>query len=102
QNGSAGGGNVTITVTDSGSGGCTANAPVTDPGSCSSAGGDCTPAVYASTDVNKDLLDAQSTTSILQIPTGGTIQDVNVLNLSGTHTWVSVLIFRLKSPAGTE
>ncbi|MEI6409649.1 MAG: hypothetical protein WCR52_09725, partial [Bacteroidota bacterium] len=35
QNGSAGGGNVTVTITDANSAGCTLNVPITDPGICS-------------------------------------------------------------------
>ena len=35
QDGSAGGGNVVVTVTDNGGNGCSINVPITDPGSCS-------------------------------------------------------------------
>ncbi len=35
-------------------------------------------------------------------PQGGTIIDVDVLGLSGTHTWMGDLDFRLISPAGTS
>jgi subtilisin-like proprotein convertase family protein len=40
-------------------------------------------------------------TSTINIPTGGTITDVNVLNLVGTHTWINDLIVTLTSPQGT-
>ncbi len=40
-------------------------------------------------------------TSTITIPTGGTITDVNVLNLVGTHTYMSDLNVALTSPAGT-
>ncbi|TNF00780.1 MAG: choice-of-anchor D domain-containing protein, partial [Bacteroidetes bacterium] len=40
-------------------------------------------------------------TSTINIPTSGTITDVNVLNLIGTHTWVSDLTVSLTSPLGT-
>ncbi len=41
-------------------------------------------------------------TSTLNIPTGGTIADVNVLTVQGTHTYVSDLTVSLISPLGTE
>jgi subtilisin-like proprotein convertase family protein len=40
-------------------------------------------------------------TSTITIPTGGTINDVNVIDLNGTHTRVRNLTFTLTSPAGT-
>ena len=40
-------------------------------------------------------------TSTITIPTGGTITDVNVLNLVGTHTYMSDLTITLTSPTGT-
>ncbi len=41
-------------------------------------------------------------TSTLTISDAGTIDDVNVLNLDISHTWINDLIIKLKSPAGTE
>ncbi len=41
-------------------------------------------------------------TSTITIPTGGTITDVNVLNLVGTHTYMSDLTVTLTSPLGTS
>jgi len=41
-------------------------------------------------------------TSTLNIPTLGTITDVNVVNLGGTHTWISDLTIRITSPLGTQ
>ncbi len=40
-------------------------------------------------------------TATISIPTGGTINDLNVVNLTGTHTYVSDLTVSLTSPAGT-
>ncbi|MFZ1495916.1 MAG: proprotein convertase P-domain-containing protein [Saprospiraceae bacterium] len=39
-------------------------------------------------------------TSVLNIPTSGTITDINVVNLTGTHTWISDLTITLTSPGG--
>ena len=39
-------------------------------------------------------------TSTINVPTGGTISDVNI-TLVGTHTYVSDLVFTLQSPSGT-
>ncbi len=41
-------------------------------------------------------------TSEIDIATSGIISDINVLNLSGSHSYVSDLIFTLISPIGTE
>jgi subtilisin-like proprotein convertase family protein len=41
---------------------------------------------------------AGTTSSVLNIPTNGTIIDVNVLNLVGTHTWMGDLDFFLERP----
>ncbi|MFN8397566.1 MAG: M12 family metallo-peptidase [Bacteroidia bacterium] len=38
----------------------------------------------------------------IYVPIGGTITDVNITNLVGTHTWVSDLIVTLISPTGTN
>jgi subtilisin-like proprotein convertase family protein len=43
-----------------------------------------------------------TTQSILEVPLGGGIADVNVLNLAGTHTYMGDLDFYLDSPAGTQ
>jgi subtilisin-like proprotein convertase family protein len=40
--------------------------------------------------------------STITIPYGGTITDVNVLNLAGTHSYISDLTVTLTSPAGTS
>ncbi|MEY3237981.1 MAG: hypothetical protein RI883_2082, partial [Bacteroidota bacterium] len=40
-------------------------------------------------------------TSTINIPSNGTITDVNILNLAGTHTYISDLTFTLTSPTGT-
>lgn len=41
-------------------------------------------------------------TSTLNIPTGTVISDLDVVGLTGTHTYVSDLAFFLQSPAGTK
>ena len=41
-------------------------------------------------------------TSTVTFPHSGTITDVNVTNITGTHTYLSDLIFRLRSPTNTE
>jgi subtilisin-like proprotein convertase family protein len=41
-------------------------------------------------------------TSTITIPTGGSITDVNILNLVGTHTYMSDLNVTLTSPSGTS
>ena len=41
-------------------------------------------------------------TSTLTIPAGGVIQDVNIVGLKGTHTYIGDLTFNLISPAGTR
>lgn len=38
----------------------------------------------------------------LEVTNGGTITDVNILNLRGEHTYISDLSFWLESPSGTE
>ncbi|MFB0925271.1 MAG: proprotein convertase P-domain-containing protein, partial [Vicingaceae bacterium] len=40
-------------------------------------------------------------TSIITIPTNGTITDVNVVSLTGQHSWINDLIVTLTSPQGT-
>jgi len=40
-------------------------------------------------------------TSTLTIPTSGTINDISVVNLTGTHSWINDLTVTLKSPSGT-
>lgn len=61
-------------------------------------------AVYTSTDVPKTISTSgtPSVSSILNVAVSGAIADVNVLNLNGTHTYMSDLDFNLISPLGTE
>ncbi len=47
-------------------------------------------------------LAAVTITSTLNIPAGGVINDVDVVGLKGTHTYVSDLSFNLRSPASTS
>lgn len=58
---------------------------------------------FNSTDVPVAIPSNQvtSVTSTLTIPTGGTINDLNVVNLVGTHTWINDLVVTLTSPNGT-
>ncbi|MCP4537493.1 MAG: hypothetical protein GY832_10135 [Chloroflexi bacterium] len=57
---------------------------------------------YSSQDVPQAITDTAPSMvqSVLDVANTGTIFDVNV-TLSGTHTWVSDLIFTLQSPDGT-
>lgn len=45
---------------------------------------------------------APTVTSTLTVNTTGTITDINVVGLNGTHTYMSDLSFTLKSPTGTS
>lgn len=59
---------------------------------------------YASTDVPKTISAGAppvNASSVVTVPTSGTIVDVNVLGLAGTHTWINDLDFNLTSPQGT-
>lgn len=58
--------------------------------------------VYYSLDPVLPIPDADAVTSTLTITSGGVIQDLDVVDLYGTHTWVSDLRFTLRSPAGTQ
>lgn len=44
---------------------------------------------------------ASTVTSTITIPNTGIISKLNVLNLTGTHTWINDLIVTLQSPQGT-
>ena len=60
--------------------------------------------VYQSSDVPKAIssVGTFSINSILDIPAQGTIQDINLVNLQGKHTYVGDLAFNLISPQGTD
>lgn len=61
--------------------------------------------VYTSTDVPKTIAASPApgaVTSVLNVADSGTISDVNVVNFTGTHTWINDLIFKIESPASTE
>jgi subtilisin-like proprotein convertase family protein len=65
-------------------------------------GGGCT--VYPSADVPQ-LIDSSGTPSIsstLSVTQAGPVIDVNVVNLQGTHTYMSDLSFTLQSSAGSS
>ncbi len=57
-----------------------------------------------STDVPKAIAatGTPTITSVLNIAQFGTVDDLNVVNLLGTHTWVSDLTVRITSPTGTQ
>lgn len=60
--------------------------------------------VYISTDVPKNIEDNTTSTSTLNINTAvsGSITDLDVVNLAGTHTWINDVTITLQSPSGTE
>ena len=59
---------------------------------------------FMSTDVPKTISSTSTSTvtSTLNIPITGTITDVNVVNLAGTHSYINDLIVSLASPAATS
>jgi hypothetical protein len=60
---------------------------------------------FMSTDVVNKTIGANAntvTTSNLNITGTGTIVDLNVVSLTGTHSYISDLVFKLKSPANLE
>ncbi|MCF6262912.1 MAG: S8 family serine peptidase [Xanthomonadales bacterium] len=62
-------------------------------------------AIYTSTDIPKNIADTPppgAVTSTLNILDSGTITDINVVDLTGEHTFVSDLVFTLTSPAASE
>lgn len=61
-------------------------------------------ATYAATNVPVSISASgtPTVTSTLDIATNGTINDLNVLNLTGTHTYIEDLTFTLMSPQGTS
>ncbi|HNP20253.1 MAG TPA: M12 family metallo-peptidase [Fulvivirga sp.] len=63
-----------------------------------------TPQIYASTDVPINISSSGSATftSLLDITETGLITDLNVINLNGTHSYISDLTVSLTSPMGTK
>ncbi|MCB9276379.1 MAG: T9SS type A sorting domain-containing protein [Lewinellaceae bacterium] len=59
---------------------------------------------FTSTDVPKNISPSGSNTvnSTIAIADMGTVQDVNVLNISGTHSWMADLTFYLIGPDNTQ
>ncbi|WP_154222464.1 S8 family serine peptidase [Marinicella rhabdoformis] len=60
--------------------------------------------IYTSSDVPKaiDLSPAPgAVTSVLNVADSGIISDVNVVDLSGTHTWIADLVISVESPSTT-
>lgn len=60
--------------------------------------------VFNATDVPLVISESgtPTVTSLLNVATSGTITDVDVVNLAGTHSWISDLTFTLESPAATS
>lgn len=58
----------------------------------------------ASSDVPKNISSSgtPTITSTLNMPINGTINDVNILNLTGTHTWINDLRISVSSPDNTS
>lgn len=61
----------------------------------------CTTTASANVPVNIPASGTPTVTSTITVAQAGTINNVDVLNLIGTHTWVSDLTFTLTSPQGT-
>jgi subtilisin-like proprotein convertase family protein len=59
---------------------------------------------YASTNVPRSIsaTGTPTVTSTVNVPMTGSITDVNILNLAGTHTYIQDLTIRITSPAGTN
>ncbi|MFN4256934.1 MAG: beta strand repeat-containing protein, partial [Saprospiraceae bacterium] len=59
---------------------------------------------YTSIDVPKliSATGAPTIFSLMNIPNGQVISDINVVGLNITHTWIDDLVIKLKSPANTE
>ena len=59
-------------------------------------------AIYSSsTPVAISASGTPTVTSTITVPTNGTINDINVVDLAGTHTYIQDLTITLTSPAGT-
>ncbi len=59
---------------------------------------------YVSTNVPVSISSSgtPTITSTINVPTTGTINDLDVTNLTGTHTWINDLVVTLSSPQGTN
>lgn len=62
----------------------------------------CTNNMTTDTPITIDAGPPNTITSTLNVPAGGVIADLNVIDLEGTHSWVSDLTFILESPEGTS
>jgi len=58
--------------------------------------------LYSSTDVPKNIIDNTTITSNLFISDKGTITDLDVIDLEGTHSYIGDLRFNVISPANTN
>ncbi|RLD23555.1 MAG: propanediol utilization protein, partial [Bacteroidetes bacterium] len=63
--------------------------------------GTCSADMSTDVPINIPSSGSPTVTSTLNITQSGTIQDLNVVNLTGQHTWVSDLTITLTSPQGT-
>lgn len=57
---------------------------------------------YFADDVPQDIPDEGSISSALHVASDGVLSDVNVIFLTGTHTWVGDLEFHLIGPSGKD
>ena len=84
-------------LTGTGSNWTEPGAPVqTTPYNCQS----CIPYTATGTPIN--IPDLATITSTINVPVGGSLTDVNILNLNGTHTYIGDLTFTLTSPQNTS
>ncbi|MCB0666667.1 MAG: proprotein convertase P-domain-containing protein [Saprospiraceae bacterium] len=64
-------------------------------------GGNCTDYVANDLPINIPDNTPAGVSSTVNVGAGGTITDVNIKNLVGTHSYIGALVFSLKSPQGT-
>ena len=75
----------------------TQNSAFTAPPSCASSG-----CVSFENNSSMDIPDESFVNSTINVPSAGTITDVNIKNLEGSHGFLEDLIFELTSPTGTK
>lgn len=80
----------------------TENGVFTAPSACNGGQNSCK--VYLATDTPYDISESGTPTvvSTIYVPVSGTINDVNIYNLLGLHTWLNDLSFIVTSPQGTN
>lgn len=79
----------------------TENGVFTAPNACNGGQSNCN--LYVATDTPKEIseIETPTITSTINVPVSGTISDLNIKNLMGTHTYIADLTFSLTSPQGT-